>query len=177
MCLPFVDAVGGAPGHGRGNKPTHDQTREENQHASAGTVDFCSDTAGVLSMEFQVSDVQKPKAAVWRITDLNKAPVSVSWRCARCVAVCEMREVTSMEEGHDVERVTETMRAIRRQLRLMSRRQMSSTLWRCHRSSTSTRQWKFQLCVEDGDFCSPDLCVPEICDIRTELVPWMDRQL
>ena len=45
-----------------------------------------------------------------------KAPISVSWRCARCVAVCETREVTSVEEGHDVERVTETMRAIRREL-------------------------------------------------------------
>ena len=38
-----------------------------------------------------------------------KAPISMSWRCARSVAVCEMREVTSVEEGHDVERVTETM--------------------------------------------------------------------
>ena len=26
-------------------------------------------------------------------------------------SVCEMREVASVEEGHDVERVTETMRA------------------------------------------------------------------
>ena len=42
-----------------------------------------------------------------------KAPTSVSGRCARCVALCEMREVTSVEEGHDVERVTEKMRAIR----------------------------------------------------------------
>ena len=29
---------------------------------------------------------------------------------ARCVAVCEMRAVASVEEEHDVERVTETMR-------------------------------------------------------------------
>ena len=42
-----------------------------------------------------------------------EAPMSVSWRCARCVAVCEMREVTSVAEGRDVERVTETMRGIR----------------------------------------------------------------
>ena len=29
---------------------------------------------------------------------------------ARCVAACETREVTSVEEGHDAQRVTETMR-------------------------------------------------------------------
>ena len=37
--------------------------------------------------------------------------MSVSWCRARCVGVCEMTEVTSVEEGHDVERVTETKRA------------------------------------------------------------------
>ena len=35
---------------------------------------------------------------------------------ARCVAVCAMRGVTSVEEGHDVELVTETMCAIRCEL-------------------------------------------------------------
>ena len=39
-----------------------------------------------------------------------KAPMSVSWSRARCVAVCEMREVASVGEGHYVERVTGTMR-------------------------------------------------------------------
>ena len=37
---------------------------------------------------------------------------NVSCRFARCVVVCAMRGVTSVEEGHDVERVTETMRVI-----------------------------------------------------------------
>ena len=32
------------------------------------------------------------------------------------VAECEMRQVTSVEDGHDVERVTEVTRAIRREL-------------------------------------------------------------
>ena len=36
--------------------------------------------------------------------------MNVSWCCAQCVAVCEMREVVSVKEGHEVERVTETMR-------------------------------------------------------------------
>ena len=31
-----------------------------------------------------------------------KAPTSVSWRCTRCVVVCEKSEVDSVEEGHDV---------------------------------------------------------------------------
>ena len=36
----------------------------------------------------------------------QKALWNVSWRCARCVVVCAMREVTSVEEGQDVEQVT-----------------------------------------------------------------------
>ena len=32
----------------------------------------------------------------------QKAPTSVSWRCTRCVVVCEKSEVSSVEEGHDV---------------------------------------------------------------------------
>ena len=66
---------------------------------------------------------------------------------------------------------------------------MSSTLWRCHRPSTSTEQWTSLLCVGDGDekpVCVPEdgvflflprfLYVPEACDARIELIPWMDRQ-
>ena len=37
----------------------------------------------------------------------QKALRTVCWRCARCVVVCAMREVTSVEEGHDVEHVTD----------------------------------------------------------------------
>ena len=36
-----------------------------------------------------------------------KTQTSVSWCCAWYVAVCETREVTSVEEGHDVECVIE----------------------------------------------------------------------
>ena len=32
----------------------------------------------------------------------QKAPTSVSWRCTRCVMVCEKSEVASVEGGHDV---------------------------------------------------------------------------
>ena len=38
-----------------------------------------------------------------------KALMNMSWPCARCVVVC-VRDVVLVEEGHDVERVTETMR-------------------------------------------------------------------
>ena len=38
-----------------------------------------------------------------------KALWAVSWPCARCVVV-RVKEVAAVEEGHDVERVTETMR-------------------------------------------------------------------
>ena len=32
----------------------------------------------------------------------QKAPTSVSWRCTRCVVVCEKSESTSEEGGNDV---------------------------------------------------------------------------
>ena len=32
----------------------------------------------------------------------QKALTSVSWRCTRCVDVCEKSEVASVEGGHDV---------------------------------------------------------------------------
>ena len=32
----------------------------------------------------------------------QKAPTSVSWRCTRCVVVCEKSEVASVKGGHDV---------------------------------------------------------------------------
>ena len=44
----------------------------------------------------------------------SMAPVSVSWRLH--TRMCEVREVASVEEGHDVERVADTMRDRRRQL-------------------------------------------------------------
>ena len=31
----------------------------------------------------------------------QRAPTSVSWRCTRCVVVCEKSEIASVEEGHD----------------------------------------------------------------------------
>ena len=32
----------------------------------------------------------------------QKAPTNVSWRCTRCVVVCERSEDTFLEGGHDV---------------------------------------------------------------------------
>ena len=46
-----------------------------------------------LSLEPMLKDVK---------TLTQKARTSVSWRCTRCVAVCEKSEVTSVEEGLDV---------------------------------------------------------------------------
>ena len=45
-----------------------------------------------LSPESMLKDVK---------TLTQRAPTSVSWRCTRCVVVCEKSEVTSVEEEHD----------------------------------------------------------------------------
>ena len=44
----------------------------------------------------------------------SMAPRSVSWRLH--TEMCEVLEVASVEEGHDVQRVADTMRDRRRQL-------------------------------------------------------------
>ena len=72
----------------------------------------------------------------------QKALRTVSWRCAPCVVVCAMREVISVEEGHDVEHVTEMREFDMTSASVKLAREMSSTLWRCHRFSTSTELWR-----------------------------------
>ena len=48
--------------------------------------------------------------------------------------------------------------------------EMSSILWKCHRFSTSTEQWRSRLCEGDGGshfmrscMC---VCVPEACNVK-----------
>ena len=86
-----------------------------------------------------------------------KAHMSVSCRWARC----------AVEEGHDVERVTETLRAIRREKIDESASDVVGygMVTRCHQHCGGatdqyiTEQWTFQLCEEDGG--EKPGCVPE----------------
>ena len=116
-----------------------------------------------------------------------KAHMSVSCRWARC----------AVEEGHDVERVTETLRAIRREKIDESASDVVGygMVTRCHQHcgvpQISTSQSSgHSSCARKTVARSRDvfpkmvfsilprgLCVPEVCDVRTELVPCMDRQL
>ena len=54
-----------------------------------------------------------------------------------CLVQEETKEVTSVEEGYDVERVVETTWSSWREID----DEMSSILWRCHRFNTSTELW------------------------------------
>ena len=73
-----------------------------------------SDCTGLVQMRGS----PRVSGSTWRVDGVTfrrrlvtvelKALMNVS--CDAYVAVCAMRGVTSVEEGHDVERVTETMR-------------------------------------------------------------------
>ena len=52
----------------------------------------------MLLEKFELSSEPMLRAVT---TLTQKAPTSVSYRCTRCVVVCEKSEVTSVEEGHD----------------------------------------------------------------------------
>ena len=88
-----------------------------------------------------------------------KAPMSVSWRCAQCVAVCKTREVDvleSYEQGVDTSRalsleIEVCERNVSRE-RLTSQRQMLWVTWRVPQSQYIDRVVDIPECVENGDY-------------------------
>ena len=76
----------------------------------------------------------------------------------------ETREVTSVEEGHDVERVVET---------IGEARERASATESVHRQSCGGSQ----LCVKMAtSIVTRGLCVLEARDVKIELFPWIEQQ-
>ena len=61
----------------------------------------------------------------------------------------------------------------------MRRCPVSSTLWRCRRSCSSTEQWISRLCAGDGgSYLYEELgCVPEACDVRVTVAAILKEKL
>ena len=61
--------------------------------------------------------------------------------------------------------------------KLMSRCPMSSTLWRCRRSCTSTEQRISRLCDGGSYLYEVLVCVPEACDVRVTVAAILKEML
>ena len=74
------------------------QRREESDAAVQPFIDTCHPHFTFDHLSACATTKTQPR----KRTLTQKAPTSLSWRCTRCVVVCEKSEVASVEEGHDV---------------------------------------------------------------------------